>query len=454
VSRLSLRLRLTLAFAAAMALLLTATGVFLYVRLGDTLDSQLDQSLRARADDVTALVRRGDSGLDEPQRRLAESDESFAQVLGGDGGVRDATPGIGTAPLLTPDEVRRARAGTLVVERDSLPRLENEPARLLATPVDANGEAVVVVSGVSLGDRNEALAGLRTQLLVGVPVALLLASLAGWGLATAALRPVEAMRRRAEEISASTAGHRLPVPPADDEIGRLARTLNEMLGRLEAGLARERRFVADASHELRTPLSLLRAELELALRRPRTAEELQGALASAAEETERLVRLANDLLLLATADEGQLRLDRRELDVRELLAGVAERFAARAQAAGRPLDVSVDEPLVVDGDRLRLEQALGNLVDNALRYGAGPVRLEAARANGFVALAVRDDGDGFPPDYMPRAFERFSRADDARSGAGAGLGLALVDAVARAHGGRAFARNGGAGTRIGLVVPR
>ena len=384
MSRLSLRLRLTLAFVLAMALLLAAAGTFLYVRLGSALDEQIDSALRTRADDVAALVR-GGSALGGG--RLAESDESFAQVLGPGGEVRDATRGVGASPLLTPDELDRARHETVVVEHESV--------RLLATPVDE----LVVVAGASLEDRNDALAALRTQLLLGGPLVLLLASLAGYVLAAATLRPV--------------------------------------LARLEAGLERERRFVADASHELRTPLSLLKAELELALRRPRSPEELHAALASAAEETDRLVRLAEDLLVLARADEGELRLRQEPVEVRELLDAVARRFAA----AGRAVEVDAPAGLVVTGDRLRLEQALGNLVDNALRYGSGTVRLAARQDDGRCHPQRRGRGSRLPRG-LPPARVRALHACRCRATRGAaGLGLALVQAVAGAHGGRATAAN-------------
>jgi two-component system OmpR family sensor kinase len=449
MSRLPLRLRLTLAFAIAMAVVLAVTGVFVYARMQSTLDEQIEHSLRARVDDVGALARKGQLGLAEGER-LAESEETFAQVLRPDGSVVDATPPFGNAPLLTSEQIEAARRGTLGVDRIDAPALEDEQARLLAAPV---GDSVVV-AGASLEDRDEALSGLRNQLLIGGPIALLLASLAGYVLAGATLRPVEAMRRRAAEISATVDGRRLPQPEGDDEIARLARTLNEMLTRLEAGLERERRFAAEASHELRTPLASLRAELELALRRPRTNEELRAALGSAAEETDRLTSLAEDLLVLARSDEGALRLEREPLAAGELLDSVAGRFAARAVEAGVELEVDAPAGLEALGDRARLEQALGNLVDNALRHGAGPVRLEAERANGSVALRVSDAGEGFADEVLPRAFERFSRADGARSGSGAGLGLAIVAAIAQAHGGRASAANRpGGGAEVTLLLP-
>jgi signal transduction histidine kinase len=435
-----------------MALLLTAIGAFLYVRLRGALDDQINSSLRARADDVAALVRSGSSaGLGDAGPRLAESQESFAQIVGRDGRVADSTSAVRGFPLLTRAEVARARRGTFMVERPAVRRLDNTPVRLLATPVRSRDGTVVVVTGAALDDRADALHALRNQLLVGGPLALLLASLAGYGLATAALRPVEAMRRRADEISAASTG-RLPVPRADDEIARLARTLNDMLARLEAGLARERRFVAEASHELRTPLSLLRAELELALRRPRSADELRAAVESAAEETDRLVLLADSLLTLAQADEDALRLHRETLSARDLLDTVAARYALRAQSAGAAIEVDGPDGLVLSGDRLRLEQALGNAVDNALRYGSGPVRLAAAAENGAVELRVTDQGEGFPPDFVPHALERFSRPAGARSPGSAGLGLALVDAIARAHGGSATAANRSAGGAVVVLT--
>jgi signal transduction histidine kinase len=262
------------------------------------------------------------------------------------------------------------------------------------------------------------------------------------------------MRRRAGEISADTPDRRLPLPHAHDEVYRLGETLNEMLDRLDEGLARERRFVADASHELRTPLATLRAELELATRRPRSQSELEEALRSASEEVERLVRLAEDLLVLARADEGKLVLRAAPFVVLDALEAVAARSESRAAVASRSVEVSAPADLTLTGDRQRLEQAVGNLVDNALRHGAGAIRLDARTENGLVALAVSDEGAGFPVEFLPHAFERFSRADASRTGGGVGLGLAIVDAVARAHDGVATAANrDGAGAIVTIVVP-
>jgi two-component system OmpR family sensor kinase len=215
-----------------------------------------------------------------------------------------------------------------------------------------------------------------------------------------------------------------------------------MLARLEAGIARERRFVADASHELRTPLALLRTELELARRRPRPPEELRAALDSAAEEVDRLTRLAEDLLVLARVDEGRLSLRPEKIDVKDLLETVAGRFS-------EPIEVGAADGDSIVGDRLRLEQALGNLLDNARRHGAGTIRLEAERKQGRLELRVSDQGPGFSPELLPRAFDRFTRGDEARERGGTGLGLAIVAAVAKAHRGRARA----AGSTVTIELP-
>ena len=240
----------------------------------------------------------------------------------------------------------------------------------------------------SLAARDETLDRLLRELVVASPLALLLASLAGYALAAAALRPVETMRRRAASVTAGTPTH-LPVPRARDEISRLAITLNDMLSRLHASLEHERRFVADASHELRTPLALVRTELELALRRPRSHAELEQAIRSAAEETERLSRLAEDLLTIARAEQGSLPIRRRSTDTADLMAGIAARFEGRAAELGRAVSVQ-ETSLVVDADPDRLEQALSNLVDNAFAYGAGAVELYAVARDGVVELHVAD----------------------------------------------------------------
>ncbi len=430
MSVLPIRVRLMLVFALAMTCVIGAMAVLVYVRVGGALLTSVDQTLRAQATEALTHVH-DEHELVDPD--LA-SGRTLAQVLDANGRPVRSIPA--TLPsLLDAADATRSAQGTRLSRTVSL-RQPSGQWRVLAVPVPGGGAIVVARS---LAERNEALRRILRELLIAGPLAVLLASLAGYGLAAAALRPVEAMRRRAAVVSASAPG-RLPVPRSRDEISRLAVTLNEMLSRLQAALEHERRFVADASHELRTPVALLRTELELALRRPRSPDEMRLALRSALVETERLSRLADDLLLLARAEDGSLLLHTERTELTEVLERVSRRFANRAEESGRDLRIRATTA-VVDADPNRLEQALDNLVENALSYGAGEVLIFAESQNGVVELHVADRGPGFDDAFLSRAFDRFSRADDARGRGGAGLGLSIVELIAEAHGGTVGAVN-------------
>jgi heavy metal sensor kinase len=433
-----------------MAIVLLLAGWLVYARLSSNLATSLDEQLRSRAQDVSALVRR-DGSLKSTHGTLIERGETFAELLSVNGSVVDATSPVGRKRLLPPAELARALRGPFFLDASSVPGLD-EPARMLALPVQREQSRLVLIVGASRGNKMETLHSLRNAFLIGGPVALLLASLAGYGLAGAALRPIEAMRRRAADISASSLDDRLPVPPSRDEVSRLGETLNEMLSRIGDGLARERRFVADASHELRTPLALLKTQLELALRRSRSTEELEAAIRGAAEDTERLSRIADDLLLLARAEQGRVPLRRELVDVADVLETVAGRFRSRAESESRDLSVAADDPLVISADRTLLEQALGNMVDNAFTHGTGQITLSAEQRNGTTELHVLDEGKGFPADFLDQAFERFSQAHKTTS-EGSGLGLAIVETIAEAHEWRARAANApNGGTDVWLVL--
>jgi two-component system, OmpR family, sensor kinase len=444
-------LRVTLVFAGVMAVVLGAVGVFVYLRFSSELDTTINAGLRSRASDVVALVKEADSGLREGRQSLVGSGESFAEVLSTEGAVEDSSASVGSQVLLAPSELRRALRGPIFLDRGPLPGLEDE-SRLLAVPVDARREEQVVVVGTSTEARGESLTDLLQLLLLGGPVALLLASVAAYGVAAGALKPVEEMRSQAAEISAAEPDKRLPVPPSRDEIARLGATLNEMLERLGEALEHERAFVADASHELRTPLAILRTELELALAEGRSPRELRDAIASAAEETDRLTQLSEDLLVIAQTERGELPLKLSKVELREMLDGVDRRFSRRARAAGRAIEV-IGEPTEIAADRLRLDQAIGSMVDNALRYGSGPVTLSVRGTEQGAEIHVVDQGEGFPEKFLGRAFERFSRASSSRRDGGSGLGLAIVRTVARAHGGEAHAANVEGGADVWLTLP-
>jgi heavy metal sensor kinase len=453
VSHVPIRLRVAAAFALAMAAVLAASGWFVYSSLGDHLSHALNRELRLRWDDLATVVRDPDASLASATNgRFVEKGESYAQLVNASGLVVQHTSPLGAAPVLTAAERRRAFDRSLLGNRERVSGLD-EPSRFLAAPVMAGDTRYVLVVGATLENRAETLAKLRDELLIAGPIALLVATGAGYLLAGLSLRPVDSMRRRAASISAARPGERLPVPHTRDEVERLGETLNAMLERLEEALARERNFVADAGHELRTPLALLRTELELALRHADSPEELHEAVRRSSQEVDRLAQLAEDLLLLARSHGGGLPLRVERLDAADVLTAVASRFEWRAQAASRPLVTSQPEGLRLEGDPLRLEQALGNLVDNALRYGKGAVCVSARPASAMVELHVTDEGEGFPPEFLGRAFERFTRHDHARMRGGAGLGLAIVRAIAEAHGGTAHAGRSDAGADVWLTVP-
>jgi len=419
-----------------MVVVLAAAAIFAYERQRAAFDDAIDHSIASRADDVATLVRPDGRGLAATPRggRLSESEEGFVQVLTPSGRLIDGTSPVRRAAL-RPDEARRAARSPTEIQR-VVPGIEGR-ARMLARPVPVDGGTLVVVAGSSLHDRDDALAGLLRSFLIGGATAVLLASAIGYALAAVGLAPVEAMRRRARQISLGRGAERLPLPEAHDEIRRLGETLNQMLARLEASFERERRFLADASHELRTPLAVVKAELEAAMRNGDGAT-VRESLHSALEETDHLAHLAEDLLLIARADDGRLPVRPEQIPIRELLERTRDRFADRAGEQGRAIEVDVAGDLRAPIDPLRGRQALGNLVDNALRHGVGAIGLSAHRDGDAVEIDVSDEGPGFSRELAPRAFERFARRDGAaRERPAAGLGLAIVRAIAEAHGGTA-----------------
>jgi two-component system OmpR family sensor kinase len=246
----------------------------------------------------------------------------------------------------------------------------------------------------------------------------------------------------------------LPEPRRMDELGRLSVTLNDMLGRMRAALARERDFVAAASHDLRTPLAALTTELELALRRERSPAELRTAIAAAALQVQRLTELSGDLLAAAQSDEAPVAGPFAPVDLVAIVTRAAAMYRPLAAAQGRALCLQLGEVPRVMGLAELLARAVRNLLDNALKHGAGDITLSVHSAGERVEVAVIDAGPGFPAEFLPRAFEKFSRSDPARAAGGSGLGLAVVWAAASAHAGLAVAGNRpGGGARVSLTLP-
>jgi two-component system OmpR family sensor kinase len=441
--RLPIRTRLTVVFTGMTLVVLVLAGAALLTGFRAEVDRAIDQGLRSRAAAVKAdpLVEIG---------AISKGDESFAQLIRPDGTI-ESSLNLSGEPLLPPAVLASIHRGTFF-DRDVRTVEERVAARLLAAPV---GDGSYLVVGMDVEDRREVVARLTVLVAVGGPIVLVALAILGWILAGAALRPVEELRSEAAAISASEPDRRLPVPDTGDELQRLTETLNGMLDRVHDALDRERHFVDEASHELRTPLGVLKAEVDLALKGPRSGDELEAALRSIAQETERLRRLSQDLLVLARSDRGRLPVHRADVDVSSLIDRVVAEFGDRAGREGVRLRISgSDVRARVDADRIR--QAVENLVDNGLRHAGrgGTVEVGADRDGDRLRVVVTDSGSGFPDDVLHRAFEPFARADVGREGDGAGLGLTIVRAVAEAHGGSATARNvEGGGAAVTLELP-
>lgn len=464
-----IRVRLVGFFTLAAALAFALGGWFFVAQLREGLVRSLDANIAAQWS-VAAQGAQGPQGQQNFQDggggAIGASTSNFAaatsagteylvQVLSRSGRVVESNHAAGTAPLVGAAQLRRAGRGALVA---SAVGPEGDEVRLLAAPAAGHSRYLVVV-GASLDTVDATVATVRRDLLATGFVVVLASGLGAWLLATAALSPVEHLRRQVDELSEADEDVSVEVPKTRDEIAALARTMNALLARLHQALVRQRSFVADAGHELRTPFAILQAELELAGRTGRTRAELQAAVANAAEETGRLSRLAEHLLFLARSDQGAPLLEIGTVRVRPVLERSAEFARTRAGSAGVELVVEGPEDLEADLDPLRVRQAVDNLVDNALRFApkGTEIALVAEVTDHRLHIAVTDDGPGFPSDFLPHAFERFRRPDAgrARSEGGAGLGLAIVAAIAQAHHGRAFARNRrDGGAEVGVELPR
>ena len=452
-----IRIRLAV-LSSLVTMFVVAGGGYVFVRsLTSALTTSLDTGLRSRAAALTQTVTDTAGGIDfqDPGNiKLLRPQDAVAQVLDPRGQVVESSQEAGPKPLVTRPVQIRSRSNPIfaTVKRGA------DRFRVLTASAHRNdGPWTVVVAG-SLEAADDAVVQVRTALIVGGGVAVVLAGLGAWLLATAALRPVERMRRQAADISEHHSGSSLQVPKSRDEIAALGTTMNELLDRLQGALARQRGFVADAGHELRTPLAILRTELELADNPARSQRELRDAIKNAAIETDRLSRLAEELLFLARSDDNQsdLRFDTEPLV--PLVTRSLEAFRSRADEQSVAMRLVGDPTIVAPLDASHFRRAIDNLLDNALRYSSHGTNVELrVRTEGHdVLVEVLDEGPGFPEDFLPHAFERFRRADDARArhDGGSGLGLAIVETVARQHGGhaRVFNRTGG-GAGVSIRIP-
>jgi signal transduction histidine kinase len=454
--RLSLRARLTLLGVVGLSAGLALGGVTLLGVLDFALHRAVDAAARQTAEGVAELI--DEQGL--PAVVPVSGVDAIVQVVDTASKVRTASlDGDRLAPMLNDAELARVRAGEALTidgaELGAQGSLRVVAADVVGIgPDDAEpGGPFTVLAARPTSGVADTVQTLRNTLLIAFP--LLVAVLAGiaWRVIGAALRPVEALRRGAEEITGGGGPGQLPVPESQDEIHRLAVTLNDMLARIETARARQRAFVADAAHELRSPLTNMRTQLEVAQRLggrtdwPAVSDDLLA-------DTERLARLVEDLLLLARSDDPAAAEAARRaavpVELGELLAGVSTRYPSPPVALRTPA-----APCWVLGDPDALRRVVSNLVDNAVRHARTRVVL-AARAEGRErVVAVTDDGPGIPAADRERVFDRFTRLDDARArdAGGAGLGLAIVRELVRRHGGAVRLSDAGPGLRAEVRLP-
>jgi signal transduction histidine kinase len=448
----SVRVRTTVAAVAVVGVAMIVAAVVLVVVLRSTLTREVRAAARLRAEDVAAVLAAGAGpGAGGPgSLAVDEADELLIQVLDGGGRVVAASPNAEGRPA-----VARLRPGSSAGVEIPAGGPMDEGGEFLAVATGADtpqGQRTVLVAR-STEAVDEAVAAVSGLLAVGLPLLLAVVAVTTWMVVGRALAPVEAMRAEVDEISAAALHRRVPDPPVDDEIGRLARTMNRMLGRLEQAQARQRRLVADASHELRSPVATIRQHAEVALAHPGQTSAAELASTVLAEDL-RLQRLTEDLLLLTRADDQSLALRRRPVDLDDLVFEEAKRLR---DTTGLWVDTTAVSAGRVAGDAAGLRRVLRNLGDNASRHARERLALSVAERDATVVLAVDDDGAGIPDADRERVFERFVRLDGARARdeGGSGLGLAIVAELVAAHGGAVVAAAGPlGGARVEVTLPR
>jgi signal transduction histidine kinase len=443
MNRIPIRARLTAWSVVAVALILTALGAFVVTRLRADLISELDRSLRAGATQIALGYQRegGAEFVDTALTVLPDpaGGRSAAQVLTRSGTIvhHVGPTTVASRSLIDAQTRERVLDGAHVAGSERV-----EPAaprfRLIALPVTRKHQRQVLVVAQSLASVDHAVQRVLVLLLVGSAVVLALVAAGAWWIVRKALRPVEQMVTHTDGIDIDDLSQRIAVPPARDELGHLARTLNSMLDRLDRGVHIRQQLIADTSHELRAPLAAMRSELDVSLRLDSLDHQARAVLESAHEELVRMSRIVDNLLTLARVDEGRLELLIDTHDLLEAATSAARVHGAAARAAGVALTVEGDR-LELPVDRDRLEQVIGNLIDNAIRAATpgGSVRVSTWQNEAQGGVTVTDTGAGVPSDARERIFERFTREDSARGrDGGAGLGLAISRDIVRAHEGR------------------
>lgn len=441
-----LRVRLTLWYGSALALVLIVFSVVLYVITARNLRDDVDQSLEeTAATAVRSLEERGFLPLLDEEDLLSQFPElaridKFFQIFSPSGTITIRSPNIKRHEVpLSRKALETSFNGQTVFETAKYP---NEPQlRLISVPINYQGRLLYIVQvGTSMESIEDTLRRFLILLIVAVPIALTVSLAAGWFLAGRALRPVDAITLAAQRIAAGDLSQRLTMQTASDEIGRLAGTFNNMIGRLDASFRQIRQFTSDASHELRTPLTVMKGETELVLRRPRPLEDYHSVLESNLEEIDRMTRIVDELLFLSRADMGEVKMELLPVSLETLVEDIHRQATLLGQDRMIEVVLGTVMPARVQGDELRLRELLLNLVENAVKYSnpKGKVTISLVTDGQQAIISVTDQGIGIAPDDRPKIFDRFFRTDEARAHTkkGTGLGLAICSWIAEVHKGR------------------
>jgi heavy metal sensor kinase len=456
--RLPIRVRLTAWYAALLAAIIVALGGFLTLQLESDLEQDVEREVRAGSAQIgLGYTKEGAEDFRDVSRTVLPHGSSAAQVLSPNGRVLVAYGELlAERPIAPQSAVAAALRGEQRLITVKLGP-NNQRFRGIVSPVRRRGRERVLVVAESLQHVEESVHQVLVLLLLAGPAALAATALGGWWLARKALLPVDRMTSQAEEIGIDRLHDRIALPPARDEIGRLAETLNAMLDRLERGVEEKHRLVADASHELRTPLATMRAELDVSLMGDDLAPDSREVLESTREEVDRMSRIVDNLLTLARVDEGGLELLTTRVYLDEAADAAARQLRPLASAKAVHLTLGGGH-CEAQADPQRLHQALTNFIENAIKFthAGGKVSVTAWRRNGEAGVTVTDNGPGIPPEARAHIFDRFYRADPARrrEGSGSGLGLAICREIAEAHGGRVWVDSEeGKGSAFSLALP-
>lgn len=459
-----LRVRLTLWYGTALALVLIIFSVALYAMTARNLRDTVDESLEDTAmTAVRSLEERGFLPLINEEELLSQFPEltridKFFQIFSPSGTITIRSPNIKQHEVpLSRTALDAAFAGQKIFESAKYPK--EPPLRLISVPIVYRGNLLYIVQvGTSMESVGETLQRFLVLLVVAIPIALAVSLAGGWFLAGRALRPVDKITLAAQRIAAGDLSQRLSMPAAHDEIGRLAATFNNMIGRLDTSFRQIRQFTSDASHELRTPLTVMKGETDLVLRRPRLLDDYKSVLESNLEEIDRMTRIVDELLFLSRADMGEVRVESLPVAMESLVEDIHRQAKLLAQDRNIEVLLGTVMPVVVQGDDLRLRELLLNLVENAMKYSYPGGKVEIALLNDGreARLSVTDHGIGIAPADHKKIFQRFFRTDVARGHTkkGTGLGLAICAWIAELHKGRVEVKSAlGQGSTFTVVLP-